>query len=255
MPTALARLDLLVASAAKRLATATDAAGVLEARQEAGVAYTAARTAARLAKAKRAHQDVVAAAHHVAADALDIEALAERKLAEQYDRARKAGEVRQHGGDRSKSPDQGLDRPTMADLGLDSRVISRGRALNDIEAEDPGVVRRTLDEALAQGEAPTREDIRRLAIREAIKPIAEHMKAHGFIFSGVLHAARGFEPLADVDPIDAAQRVDRYHRWKLKELPLHDLASWFEAFAAELEQLEDPYADIAQGTGAESQTG
>lgn len=248
-----ARLDLLVASAAKRLAGATDAAGVLEARTEAGVAYTAARTAARIAQAKRAHEDVVAAAHHAQADALEIEALAERKLAEQYDRARAAGEVRPRG--QPSNPSGQGNTPTMADLGLDSRMISRGRALNEVEDEDPGAIRRTLDAALDEGGAPTREDVRRLAIREAVKPLAEHMKAHGFIFSGVLHVAQHYEPLAGADPVEAARRVHPGHRWKLKQLPLHDIASWFEAFAAEMDDLEDPYADVDQGAGVEGAAG
>jgi hypothetical protein len=247
------RLDLMVATAAKRLADATDAAQVLEARLLANVAYTAAQAAARLAKAQQAADDVVRAAHRAAADALDIETLAERRLAEQYDAAREADEVAKSGERTDLRASQAqVSKPTMADLGLDHHIIGRGRAFNKAEAEDPGVVRRTLDASLARGEAPSKEALRRAAIREAVKPLAEHIRAHGFIFNGVSQLARAFEPLAEVDPVEAAGRIHPGHLWKVRELPLREMAAWIEAF---VQQLEVADADVAEGAGAEGAAG
>jgi len=86
-------LPSLVQRAASQLASATSAAEVLEARDMAGVAYDAAKKAARLGKAKGAHDELIAKAHRAQADALEIEALAKRRLADEYDAAQDRGEA------------------------------------------------------------------------------------------------------------------------------------------------------------------
>ena len=63
-------LPTLVDRAASMLAGAKTAAEVLEAREFAGLAYDAAKRAARLSRAKAAHDDLIAAAHRAQADAL-----------------------------------------------------------------------------------------------------------------------------------------------------------------------------------------
>ena len=83
----------LIDRAASMLAGAKSAAEVLEAREYAGLAYDAAKRASRLSRAKSAHDDLIAAAHRAQADALEIEAAAKRRLADEYDAAQARGEV------------------------------------------------------------------------------------------------------------------------------------------------------------------
>ena len=47
----------------------------------------------RFQRAKAAHDDLIAATHRAQADALEIEALAKRRLADEYDAAQERGEV------------------------------------------------------------------------------------------------------------------------------------------------------------------
>lgn len=100
------------------------------------------KRAARLARAKGAHDDVVAAAHRAQADALEIEALAKRRLADEYDAAQERGEVGQRTG-RPKVVTDGNDfvPPAAADLGLTRKQIHEARQIRDAEEADPGVVR------------------------------------------------------------------------------------------------------------------
>jgi uncharacterized surface protein with fasciclin (FAS1) repeats len=131
----------LVQRAASQLASATTAAEVLDARDLAAAAYDAAKSAARFAKAKGAHDELIAKAHRAQADALEIEAAAKRRLADEYDAAQERGEVAAHGGDRKiKVPDANLEN-----IGLSKREVHEARQIRDAEEANPGVVRRTLD--------------------------------------------------------------------------------------------------------------
>jgi hypothetical protein len=76
---------------------ARTAAEVLEARDMASVAYDAAKRGARVAQAKGAHDSLIAAAHRLQADALEIEAGAKRRLADEYDAAQARGGCRRTG--------------------------------------------------------------------------------------------------------------------------------------------------------------
>jgi len=98
-------LPSLIDRAASMLTGAKTAAEVLEARDMAGFAYDVAKRAARLQRAKSAHDDLVAAAHRAQAHALEIEARAKRRLADEYDAAQARGEVAQG---RPKGHFQGL---------------------------------------------------------------------------------------------------------------------------------------------------
>ena len=168
----------LIDRAATMLASAKTAAEVLEAREAAGLAYDIAKRAARLKNAKAAHDDLVAAAHRAQADALEIEAAAKRRLADEYDAAQERGEVAGHGGGRNfKVGDPNVETQsggpnrvggdnaivTMADLGLRRDQVHDARLIRDAEAAEPGLVRRTLDERLERGEEPTRSAVRRAA--------------------------------------------------------------------------------------------
>jgi hypothetical protein len=159
-------LSALVEKAAASLAGARTSAEVLDSRDMASLVYDAAKRAARLAKAKEAHDDLIRAAHRAQADALEIEAQAKRRLADEYDAAQQRGEVAGHGGARkSNLPDEKVEAPTVTDLGLSHKDIHEARIIRDAERAQPGIVRRVLDERLAAGEEPTKA-----ALRKAIQP-------------------------------------------------------------------------------------
>jgi hypothetical protein len=156
-------LPSLVDRAARALAGARSSAEVLEARDLAGFAYDTAKRAARLAQAKGAHDTLVAAAHRAQADALLIESNAKRRLADEYDTAQDRGDVQKHG-----DVPNGNIVPTAADLGLTSKAIFEARQVRDAEERDPGIVERTLNDAIARGDEPTRAEVKR-----AISPIEQ----------------------------------------------------------------------------------
>ena len=162
-------LPSLIERAARMLAGAKTAAEVLEAREAAGLAYDVAKRTARLRSAKVAHDDLVAAAHRAQADALEIEAAAKRRLADEYDAAQARGEVvGAHDGARKRVEDANAIA-TTSDLGLRRDQIHEARQLRDAEAADPGLVRRTLDDRLTRGEEPTRTALRKMVTDAAIR--------------------------------------------------------------------------------------
>jgi hypothetical protein len=108
----------LIERAAAMLSGARTAAEVLEAREAAGLAYDVAKRAARMKSAKSAHDDLVAAAHRAQADALEIEAAAKRRLADEYAAAQARGEVQRAGGDRTSIVADQNNAPTTDELGL-----------------------------------------------------------------------------------------------------------------------------------------
>lgn len=160
--TAVAPLPALVRQAADALARAETAAQVLDARDAAGEAYSKAKRAARLMKARAAADELIAAAHRAQADALEIEAQANRRLADEYDGAQARGEVAKHGGDRSSKVPVGNVAPTAAEIGLSRKQIFEARRIRDAIAQDPGIVRQALDELIEEGSEPTRAALRRL---------------------------------------------------------------------------------------------
>ena len=93
-------LPSLIDRAATALASARDSGEVLEARDIARVAYDAAKSAGRMARAKKAHDEVIGAVYRAQADALLIEARAKMRLADEYDAAQERGELNERGGDR-----------------------------------------------------------------------------------------------------------------------------------------------------------
>lgn len=155
--TAEASLPSLVRTAASKLAKAETAAEVLEARELAGEAYDAAKRAGRLARAKAAHDEVISTVYRAQADALEIESMAKRRLADEYDAAQERGEVRSHGERRVSE----AETVGFADLGLTGKDIHDARQLRDAEEADPGVTRRALDELIATGQEPTKAALKR----------------------------------------------------------------------------------------------
>lgn len=166
----------LIDRAASMLASAKTAAEVLEAREVAGLAYDVAKRTARLQRAKSAHDDLIAAAHRAQADALEIEAAAKRRLADEYDAAQARGEVKRNGGDRGSVEDR--NTASTADLGLRRDQIHEARQIRDAEVADPGIVRRTLDDRLDRGDEPTRTALRKMVTDAAMRGLRPQRRAN-----------------------------------------------------------------------------
>lgn len=168
----------LVDRAASMLASAKTAAEVLEAREFAGLAYDAAKRASRLQSAKSAHDDLIAAAHRAQADALEIEAAAKRRLADEYDAAQARGDIARLGTNQSQlGVSDGNTRPaTASDLGLSRKSIHDARLIRDVEVANPGIVRRTLDEKLERGEEPNRAALRKMVVEAAVRGLRPERK-------------------------------------------------------------------------------
>lgn len=163
-------LTRLVSNAASALASATTHAEILEAKVMSDVAYDQAKRAGRLAKATKAHDDLIMASHRAQADALEIQAQAKRRLADEYDAAQERGEVQKHG--RVDIPEGNIKAPTAADLGITSKDIHEARQIRDAEEADPGIVRRTLDAKLEAKEEPTKAALREAVTEAAMKALS-----------------------------------------------------------------------------------
>ena len=155
-------LPALIDRAAKALADAKDSAEVLEARDMARVAYDAAKSAGRLAKAKQAHDTVLSQVYRAQADALMIEARAKMRLAEEYDAAQERGEVGKSGTRTDLVPVENEVRPaTAADIGLTRKEIHEARQVRDAEKAEPGIAQRAINAMLERGEEPTKAKLNR----------------------------------------------------------------------------------------------
>ncbi len=154
-----ASLPALVRKAAQKLASAETAAEVLDARQQASVAYDAAKSAGRIARAKQAHDEIIGTVYRAQADALEIESMAKRRLADEYDAAQDRGEVAT--GRPAKSSEGEEFQATVTDLGISHKDIHEARQIRDAEIVEPGIVRRTLDGLIERGEEPTKAAVRR----------------------------------------------------------------------------------------------
>jgi hypothetical protein len=160
-------LPAMVSRAAQMLASARTAAEVLEARVMASVVYDTAKRAARLSAAQGAFNEIRAKLTRTQADALEIEAAANRRLADEYDAAQERGEVQKHGGQGKRDiPDGNI--PSVADIGISAKAIHGAREIRDAEEAEPGIVHRIMEEALAAGEEPTRAKVKR-AVKEKSK--------------------------------------------------------------------------------------
>lgn len=151
-------LPELVRQAASKIANAESAAEILEAREMAGAVYDAAKRAARFARAKSAHDTILSTVYRAQADALEIESLAKRRLADEYDAAQERGEVRKQSDNQAISQSE---KAGFADIGLTGKEIHEARQVRDAERADPGVTQRTLDTILSEGREPTKAAVRR----------------------------------------------------------------------------------------------
>ena len=115
------------------------------------VAHALLSEAVRWVKAKGAHDELIAAAHRAQADALEIEAGAKRRLADEYDAAQERGEIKSVGKPNSSNPEE---LAGVNDIGLTHKDIHEARLIRDAEVADPGIVRRTLLKARPSQQFP-----------------------------------------------------------------------------------------------------
>jgi len=265
-------LPSLIDRAASMLSGAKTAAEVLEAREVAGLAYDVAKRAARLHRAKSAHDDLVAAAHRAQAHALEIEARAKRRLADEYDAAQARGEVHRHGGQVPRDvADPNI--PSVSDLGLRRDQIHEARRLRDAEAAEPGIVRRTLEAKLERGEEPTRSAVRRAAedrlqrsldrlqrVQESVKRLEEtrppqltpEQRARQIAVFGTQEDRAIHERLVEIverideqpSPAEAVRRIPPASRHAVEIAPMRRAAAWLTDFTTLYEQ------EVRNGTDA-----
>lgn len=150
-------LPALIDRATAALESARDSAEVLEARDMARVAYDAAKSAGRMAKAKQAHDSIVAEVHRSQAHALAIRARAEMRLAEEYDAAQERNEIGRHGGNRQVFNEETCKATEV----FAPKDLHEARQFRDAERESPGLISRALDAMIERGEEPTRAALRR----------------------------------------------------------------------------------------------
>lgn len=149
-------LPAMIQSAAARLAAAESPAQVLVAKEEAGFAYDAAKRAARLAKAMDAHAEIMTVARRAQADALEIEALAEVRIADEVDRGQADGIFCSRG---RWSKANGL-KP-VHHLGLSRKDVFDARQLRSLIAKRPAALKTALQDIIDNGYEPTRAILRR----------------------------------------------------------------------------------------------
>lgn len=97
---------------------------------------------ARLAKAKGAHDSLIASAHRLKADALEIEAQAARKLADEYDGAQERGEIKRAGNPNYSKTEE---LPGNQEISIPTKEIFEARRIRDAEETNPGIVKRVAD--------------------------------------------------------------------------------------------------------------
>ena len=164
-----ATLPILIDRASRALLEAKNSAEVLEARELARAAYDAAKAAGRMARVRQAHSEVLAAVRRSQADALEIQARAEMRLADEYDAAQERGEIGQSGARTDLVPDGNEVTPSAADAGLSRKGIHEGRKLRDAEKASPGKTKAAIETIVARGEEPTRAKVQREVVEKPLK--------------------------------------------------------------------------------------
>lgn len=136
-PQATQNLPAMVSRAGQRLLDARSSAEVLEAKAIAEAALHYAR--------------LTRAANDTHADCLRIITRAEMRMADEIDKGQASGELARQGDPRASGV-------TQAELGIDSRRVSEWRETRDA---GPEVVEAAIQDALADGRAPTKADIKK----------------------------------------------------------------------------------------------
>lgn len=108
-----------------------------------------------------------------AGDTLEIEALAERRLADEYDAAQERSDVSVKGQHGAHVPDKNV-RPTAADIVLARKETQEARAILDAETAIPGIVRSTVNAVIGTGKEPTKPWSRPIRDRASILKTSIH---------------------------------------------------------------------------------
>lgn len=169
-------LPVLLSRAEQALRSVEPEAQFLEARETASLIYHTVKRSHRLMKAKEAHTALISAAHRVQGDALVIEARANYRLADEIDAAQERGEIQTPGGARNFIiPDENNeDSPAkLYEAGLSAKEIHEARQIRDAERENPGIVKRVVEEALERGEEPTKTLVRKAVSKTPRSPTSE----------------------------------------------------------------------------------
>lgn len=238
-------LPAMVERAAQTLASAKTAAEVLEARDMASVAYDTAKRAGRLAEAKGAFNEIKAKITRSQAEALELEAAANRRLADEYDAAQERGEVAKIGDNLPSVPKQN-SKPTAADVGLSRKDIHEARIIRDAEEADPGIVKRTIKAAVDAGEEPTRAAVRRAVVRTVRPEVSAPQPKRG----KAAIAARVCDGLAALSGLPPPGEVVGYLRGTdaavLVDEKLPDAYRWLREFTDLWSEQGDDNAEAAQ---------
>lgn len=162
LPAVVQSLPALVRRAADTLTKATTAAEILDATAQVNLAYDAAKAAARFARAKGAYDEVIGAVYRSQADALEIEAAAKRRYADEYDAAQERGEVAKV-GERARLvvDDDGHLPATRNELGINKDFLHAARVTRDAETTVPGIVKDSLNTIIERGHEPTKSALGR----------------------------------------------------------------------------------------------
>lgn len=225
-------LPALIDRATMALGNARTSAEVLEARDIAGAVYDVAKRTARLMRVRQAHDELVAAAYRAQGDALMIESQAKIRLADEYDAAQERGEVASQG--KPVNIPDGNVLPTAADIGLTPKQVHEAREIRDAERDDPGVVRRTIDERVRAGEEPTKA-----ALREAIRSAPRQAPAitgDPAVYHAIYETRQRIIPLGIAT--DAIRRFPPQLRHALTSSMLDELSAWFSDAADEWRKQE-----------------
>lgn len=158
----LSSLPTICDAIAASLANARSAAEILSARERAAAAYDIAKRAARFAASDSLHRE----ARQIQARALELQAVGDCRLADEYDAAQERGEVAGK-GQPSNVPNGNIKPATADELGLSRKQVHEARIVRDAERNDPGIVHRTIEERLAQELEPNKAALREAVIAAA----------------------------------------------------------------------------------------
>lgn len=161
-----ASLPAMVARASQALALAVGPAEILEAGARAGFAYDAAKAAGRAASvvglAKDAYDDLITIIYRAQADALEIEAQAKRKFADEYEAAQGRGEFVGRANKGGKKLDDSPDAVLrLRDIGVGEHYANQARFIQRAEQQEPGIVKEVIDEIVERGIEPTKAALTR----------------------------------------------------------------------------------------------
>lgn len=150
-------------------------------------------------RAKRAHDDLLAAVWRAQADALLIEAQAKIRLANEYDAAQARGEVANGRDGPGAGVVDGNAKATAAQLSLRRDELHEARQLRNAERDAPGIIRAVILERLDAGEEPTKAAMRAALVSRNTG------NQEWFTPAPIIEAVRAVMGGIDLDPASCAE--------------------------------------------------